>query len=113
MKRYVITKEECERHIKGICEGCGGQLSAIETVDNANNPTYWQGCEHCCCFRAGVELKYFNVARRLVQEGIIIPYDHLRRTEDEHWIEMQTASLSRDVVYIDKLLREYNDKDKP
>jgi hypothetical protein len=109
---YVTTKEECEKNIKGVCEGCGGPLSAIETVDNARNPTYWQGCEHCSCFRAGIDSKYFKVARRLVDEGKLVPYGRMREVEynahghREYYLDTQTAGLSHTIQYIDNLLKE-------
>lgn len=109
---YVTTKEECEQNIKGVCEGCGGPLSAIETVDNARRPTFWQGCEHCCCFRAGIDLMHFKIARKLVEEGRLVHDSNMNRVEYEkegnleYYFNTQTASLSIDIAYIDKLLQE-------
>jgi len=42
--KYITTKEECQKSISGVCEGCGGELEPMETEDNAGNPTYWIGC---------------------------------------------------------------------
>ncbi|MFH1525821.1 MAG: hypothetical protein ABIG69_04080 [Bacteroidota bacterium] len=54
--------------IKGVCEGCGGELEPLETVDNAGNPTFWVGCQKCYCFRAGIDPKYFDIAQILISE---------------------------------------------
>lgn len=112
---YVTTKEECERNIKGVCEGCGRSLTAIETVDNSIRPTFWQGCKHCSCFRAGIEFEYFTIARKLVEDGEIIPYSHLRRCEYEntperlgYYLDSQTAGLSHRIKKIHKLLETDN-----
>jgi len=109
---YINTKEECEKNIKGVCEGCGGKLSAFETVDNSGHPTFWQGCYHCSCFRSGIELIYFQVARRLVEEGRFLPYSHMERFnyEDtperlEYYLDVQTAGLSHDIKYIHKIIK--------
>ena len=67
-KDYMITKEECQKTIKGVCEGCGCELEPLETVDNAGNPTFWVGCQKCYCFRAGVDAKYFDIAQVLISE---------------------------------------------
>ena len=110
-KRYKTTKEECEKAISGVCEGCGGNLTAIETVDNSGDPTYWRGCEHCAAFRGGIEKKYFNVARKLVESGDVLPYSHMRRNEYEdsperleYFLDSQTAGLSATIKQIHKML---------
>jgi len=111
---YSISKEDCKKSIKGVCEGCGGDLTPIETVDNAGNPTFWAGCEHCSCFRSGIDKKYFVVARKLVEEDKMLPYSRMKRTDYErtkdqleYYFDTQTATLSREIAYIDSLLREY------
>lgn len=110
---YQVTKKECEKNIHGVCEGCGGQLSAIETVDNSGLAAFWQGCEKCGCFRSGVEPIYFKIARRLVEERRILPYSHLdeyyyKGTPEQlaYFYDCQTAGLSHTIKYIDKLLKE-------
>lgn len=112
---YVTTKEECERGIKGVCEGCGRSLTAIETVDNSMRPTFWQGCEHCSCFRAGIEFEYYTIARKLVEDGEIVPYSYMSRCEYEntperlsYYLDSQTAGLSRQIKSIHKLLETDN-----
>jgi len=112
-KQYITTKEECEKNISGICEGCGGPLTAIETVDNSGRPTFWQGCEHCSSFRSGVDSKHFKVARKLVEDGRLLLYSHMRRSEYEdtperlqYFLESQTAGLAREIGYIHRLIKE-------
>ena len=112
-KQYITTKEECESKIYGVCEGCGGKLTAIETVDNSGRPTFWQGCEHCSSFRAGVNPKYFKVARKMVEEGRLLAYSYMRRSEYEdtperlqYFLDSQTAGLSHNIGYIHRLIEE-------
>lgn len=111
-EKYRITKEQCEADISGVCEGCGGPLSAIETVDNSCNPTFWQGCEACSSFRSGIEPQYFKVARQLVESGELIPYSHMDRMEYEntperlrYYFNSQTAGLSHKIKRIHKMLQ--------
>lgn len=66
MSEYRITKEQCEKGISGVCSRCGGPLSALETVDNARNPTHWAGCEACSCFDNGVPKHAYDIAKVLV-----------------------------------------------
>jgi hypothetical protein len=112
-KQYITTKEECEKNISGVCEGCGGLLTAIETVDNSGRPTFWQGCEHCSSFRSGVLPLYFKIARKLVEEDKMLPYSHMKRSEYEdtperlqYFFDSQTAGLSREISYIHRLIEE-------
>lgn len=111
---YVVSKEVCEKLIAEggkVCEGCGRELVAIETVDNSNRPTFWQGCEHCQCFRRGVDPIYFRVARQLVEDGTIIPYGHMCRKDYgktpenlEYYFDSQTAGLSHIIKQIHLLI---------
>lgn len=71
MTKYQQTKEQCESKIKGVCPGCGGQVTAIETVDNSNQPTYWSGCEECSFYTHAVPLEVYEMARLLVEEGTL------------------------------------------
>lgn len=112
--KYVTTKKECQAKIVGVCEGCGGKLQPIRTVDNSNNPTYWGGCKHCSCFRTGVEKKYWEIARKLILDNQLIPYPHMNKHEYEntserfsYWLDSQTAKLSHNISLIDRLLKEY------
>ncbi len=111
MSKYQITKEECKKQIKGVCEGCGRKLEPIETIDNSNQPTFWVGCKHCSSFRAGVSKVYFDVARELVKKGEFVPYSHLQKNEYEntperldYWFDSQTAGLSHRIAQVDRML---------
>ena len=113
MKKYITTKEECEKSIRGVCGGCGGTLEPIETVDNSGNPTYWIGCNHCQCFRGGVEEKHFKIARKLIENNEMMPYGHMDKGEYEetpeqleYYFATQTAGLSCMIARIDFLLKE-------
>ncbi len=76
--KYQITKIQCKKQIpKGnICDGCGGYLEPIETIDNSWNPTYWAGCRKCHVFTTGATKKIFKIARKLVKKGRLEPYTH-------------------------------------
>lgn len=98
MTEYVTTKEECEANIDGVCPGCGGPITAIETVDNFNQPTYWQGCEHCFVFTEGYPLEIHKVARLLVQSDTLVPYRYVDKgvTEQQQavWLDVQTRGAA-------------------
>ena len=117
MTEYVTTEQECMERISGVCEGCGGELEPIETVDNAGNPTFWRGCRNCSCFRSGIERVYFEIARELVEKNIIRPYHHdpIPSPEDkniyDYWLNSQTAGLSHIILTIHIMLeRRFNGK---
>jgi hypothetical protein len=74
-KEYVTTSEECQRWIRGVCPGCGGIITPIETVDNAKNPTFWSGCMHCHKFCSGVDPMVYTIARIIVDENWHKPYN--------------------------------------
>jgi len=115
MTNYKTTFEQCKKRIgkDDVCEGCGGKLEPIKTVDNSGDPTFWVGCKHCMCFRGGIKKEYWEIARRLVKEDIILPYSHLHKSEYEdtperleYYLDSQTAGLSWKIGYIHKLLKE-------
>ena len=124
IKKIILDKEallqalpENVKNIKGVCEGCGGILEPIETVNNAGKPTFWIGCEKCSKFRVGIETKYFEIARKLVEEGYLIPYSHMHKCDYEnnperleYWLESQTAGISHTIKYIDKLLQQHEEE---
>ena len=108
---FKITKKKCQQGINGVCEGCGGKLEPIETVDNAGDPTYWCGCKHCSCFRSGVDRIHFEIARQLILENTMIPYPSISGKngtpeEREYWLDSQTAGLSPDIARIHKMISE-------
>ncbi len=111
--KYQITKKQCQAQIKGVCEGCGGKLKPIKTVNNSGEPTYWVGCEHCSCFRVGVDRRYWEIARELVEKREMLPYSHMYYHEYsntperlEYWKDSQYAGLSRNIAYLHNLLKE-------
>jgi hypothetical protein len=94
---YRTTKEQCEARIGDVvCPGCGGPVTAIETVDNSHHPTFWAGCESCCLFTTGCSLKVHQIARLLVEERTLVLYrhldDHRNGTDEEqaYWLHSQT-----------------------
>lgn len=112
---YQTSFDECASRIHGVCEGCGGTLEPIETVDNSGNPTFWQGCKHCMCFRGGVERKHFNLARKLVEAGEMLPYERkweFKNKEDrDYYLDSQTAGLSHNIARIAAMLAEDAEKE--
>ncbi|MBL8048093.1 MAG: hypothetical protein JNJ45_05375 [Chthonomonas sp.] len=67
---YVVTLDECEKSLRKdfVCQYCGGKLSAIETVDNAGNPTHWAGCKACCRLTTGVLKHCYDAAKEITGE---------------------------------------------
>lgn len=114
MTVYKTTFEQCKKRIgkDDVCEGCGGKLEPIKTVDNSGDPTFWIGCKHCMCFRGGIKKEYWEIARQLVKEGTLIPYSFLQKGEKdtpeklEYYLDSQTAGLSYNIGYIHRLLKE-------
>lgn len=102
-KEYAISKETCESWIKGVCDGCGAQLEAVETVDNAGVPTHWVGCMACKKFGNGVNPRHFAIGRALVLEHTLRPYSFIQEGEYQ-WLERQTAAASRIVARIHAML---------
>jgi hypothetical protein len=77
-KKYMITKQHCQKMIDEsmpiICTCCGGKIEPIKTVDNADNPTYWQGCKKCMRFDSGTSSKIYNTAVKMVDEFHFMAY---------------------------------------
>ena len=115
--KYQQTFDECLSRISGVCEGCGGKLEPIETVDNSGNPTFWCGCIKCSCFHSGVDAKYWKVARELIEKDIVYPYHHLRiereNLDKEYYLDAQTAGLSHIIAQIDTMLKAAGQKRTP
>jgi hypothetical protein len=102
--RYQVTKAECQARIDGVCPGCGGPITAIDTVDNSNQPTHWQGCEQCSVFTEGVSPEMYRLARRLVEENVLVPYriDSGDSPEEcAYWLHSQTAGAARVLQYVE------------
>ena len=66
---HKITKEQCQKRITGVCPRCGGEITPMDTVDNAGDPTYWSGCIACCRFTEGISKRAFDIARSIVADG--------------------------------------------
>lgn len=98
---YRQTREQCQALIHDVvCTGCGGPLQPLETVDNADHPTFWPGCLHCSCFDYGADQKIVAVARRLVEKHYLRPYSHMKES-DYQYLESQTrgaVNIVRDVL---------------
>lgn len=111
MKEYITTKKECESKINKdyVCERCGRQIIAMETVDNAGNPTFWSGCWHTDKptkdswghFTSGIPKHIYELAEKLVcQEGSY--YSHTNKSEykdtpeqREFWFQTEQSGWAR------------------
>ena len=106
MTTYQITEDQCNKNIAGlVCHACGKPLTAIETVDNSNNPTFWSGCRGCGTFYGGVEERTFRIANELA-EDMGTPYisedprPNLRNEEAvEEWMRARRRRACRIVHY--------------
>ena len=113
---YKITKEQCQATINKakpiVCTHCGGQLSPVRTVDNANNPTYWVGCNGCNHFDNGTTPEHYEIAKRMVIERRLRPYNHLKEPIKEnnlvdykYWLISQiggAVSIVEDIITLYK-----------
>ncbi len=111
MEEYRITKEQCESGINGICTRCGKSLVAIETVDNARNPTYWSGCDDCMCFDNGVSQQVYDISKIMVTERHFRPYTCDEKMSDDEETKMykqkqQISGACRIVEQIAHLLKQ-------
>ena len=93
-KEYKITKEHCLTLIHGICNRCGGVLEPIETVDNADDPTFWPACLACNVFCYGVDPIHYEIARQLVDDKNHIAYHHVKHP-------VATPQTSSEIAYAD------------
>lgn len=94
----MITKEQCEHDIQEagrVCSSCGGQLSAIDTVDNSDNPTHWPGCTSCNRFDHGVESTIFNIADEMVRKQGYIHYSHMGQSYGKTGEELRQWYISQ------------------
>lgn len=118
-KQYKITKDQCKANIHGICSGCGGEITPIETVDNSGDPTFWPGCEKCSVFDYGTDPHIFNIAKRMVEEGyshyggdiISSPYGKSEEYK-KYWLSSQIRGTTGLVRQILKIHTEMKNKDK-
>ena len=109
MTTYKTTKEQCAERITGICAQCGGEITPLETVDNAGDPTFWPGCEKCCRFDNGVDPEIYRIAKKMVVGENYYHYAHIRIEDKDSKdvrqfkIESQiggTCGIVRDVLRI-------------
>ncbi len=92
---YRTTREQCAAKVVGVvCSGCGGVLEPIETVDNADHPTFWPGCMACSQFDYGVDPKVFRIARKLVESRRLLPYSHLREGAHDYLTRQTKGATS-------------------
>lgn len=76
-KKYKITFAECAEKIFGVCDGCGGKLEPLETVDNSGDPTFWAGCKSCQKFCWGVKKEVYDIAKVMVEDEGYRAYSHM------------------------------------
>lgn len=96
LKKFQISFEDCKGMIKGVCDGCGGQLVPIETIDNSNNPTHWPHCPVCSKYHWGTPEYIHNIAKKMVVENRFIAYRHM--DGDEHNYQQSQISGTCDIV---------------
>lgn len=113
---YQITKEVCQANIDkngNVCDYCGRDIVPIETVDNADNPTYWAGCMHgtktAGNFTGGVKREIYELAEKLVCDGEQ-PYAHKHKSEycktpEErlHWFQSQVSGACSQIRRMEHL----------
>lgn len=117
MPEVKLDRRSCMEMISGVCRRCGGPLSAIETVDNANDPTFWAGCYDCSTFDWGTDPKSQSIAAELVRRGEKV-FAHMDRPgtpghQSEHYADyyrkVQTAGMTSIVAQVLHLAREVDE----
>lgn len=107
--KYDITKEQCQEMIDKspvVCPRCGGKLEPIETVNNADIPTYWSGCNACGMFSWGFPPEVFQIANQIVRDRHFQPYSHdpfpYNGTDEQkdYWYKNQTGGACSTVAMI-------------
>jgi hypothetical protein len=112
---YRTTKERCQQIIDNhgnVCSGCGGKLTAIETVDNSDNPTHWSGCEKCQQFDNGTKENVYKIAVKMVDERNFTAYNFDPKPSEltdkdqfDYWRKSQirgTSSIVSDILNFNK-----------
>lgn len=112
MKKYQVTKKQCQDKINqlgNVCSYCGRKLIPINTTDNSGNPTYWIGCCHgnnsneaFGHFTNGVKKEVFDIAEKLVCNGEVC-YRHIDRAEKLYWFQSQVngfCSMISNIEYL-------------
>jgi len=107
---YVQTKEQCQANIdknNNVCEGCGGILTPIETLDNAQNPTFWTCCENCGQFTNGVKADIFEIAKIMVDENGFEPADYFPKGDYYRAAQLRaTSRIVGQIISIHKTLKQ-------
>ena len=105
---YIETKEQYQSLINGVCPGCGGEITSIKTIDNADNPAFCRVCKKCDRFTWGIEEIYFKIARKCVKEKKLIPYSSIKIDDvnEEYYLQTQTCKASDIVKYIISIYKE-------
>jgi len=113
---YSITQEACQSMLDkngGVCDQCGGKLEPIETVDNANNPTFWGGCNVCNKFHWGTPAEVYKAAVILVDESFYVAYHHMDKPDKEskpgrykYWRESQIAGACRTIQKVQHAIQK-------
>lgn len=117
MKEFKISKEQCQKMIgELVCNGCGGKLEPLETVDNCNDPTFWSWCLKCQKFTWGTKLEVFKIAEQLVLKHHHIEYSHMGSNHGlegdklDYWNSSQISGTSGLVSRILNIQKELKNK---
>lgn len=114
MLDYRITKEECEiQHAGSVCSRCGKPIQAMETVDNAENPTHWGGCPDCGYFDSGVDQQTFDLATILYDITGARPCFFDGPMNEEHARGIQVNKLCDMVRSVEAAQKIYETQQKP
>jgi hypothetical protein len=117
-KQYKTSKETCQAtidNIGGVCSGCGGKLSPIETVDNSGDPTFWSHCPECEVFDWGTSKEIFEIAKHMVTEQHYVHYGPKIIPKDEtesgrkDWLSRQirgTVYMVRQVLATQAIIKQ-------
>ena len=122
-KMYQITKKQCQSDIDKrmpiICTSCGGKIEPIETVDNANQPTFWSGCKKCMKFDNGTIPKIYEISVKMVDEKHFWAYhfDSMPDKEKEpekfdYWRKSQISGTVDVVIDVLELSSLYESQPK-
>lgn len=117
---YQTTKEQCQANIDRrmpiVCTSCGGKIEPIETVDNANNPTFWQGCLSCMKFDNGTTPNVYGIAARMVDDRDFRAYSHnpkpIKDNDPLMFDYWRKSQISGTVSVVEDIIRFYNEETK-
>jgi len=113
---HQITKKQCQQKIdkwQNVCTSCGGELVPIKTVDNANNPTHWVGCESCQKFDIGTKERLYKIAVKMVDERNFTAYNYEQQPnknkDPEQFDYWRKGQISGTVRVVSDILRFENE----